>query len=389
MTCLRNVTLLMPSGFIENGALRWQGEHIVAAGPDSEVTCAAEDEVLDGGGNYLVPGFVDLQINGGFGADFTADPASIWQVGEQLPKYGVTAFLPTIVSSPFSVIEAARHTLQEGVPEHYHGAKPLGLHLEGPFLNPQKCGAHNSAHLRDPELTLVEDWLPNRGVHMATLAPELPGAHAMIEKLTSQEVLVAAGHSMASYAEGQAGLEAGIKYGTHLFNAMPSLDHREPGLVCALLDSPGAIVGLIADGIHLHPALIAMVYRLVGPDRISLVTDAMAGLGMPQGRYRLGEQDVNVGENSARLADGRLAGSVLSLSQAVKNFIQFTGCSLDEAIATVTCVPARLLNLDDRLGLIAPGYWADLTLLSKDLEVVATFVRGQLVFRMEGLAWSV
>lgn len=389
MTCLNHVTVLMPSGFIENGALRWQGEYIVAAGPDTKMVYAAEDEVLDGGGNYLVPGFIDLQINGGFGADFTADPASIWLVGEQLPKFGVTAFLPTIISSPFSVIEAAQHALQEGNPKQHHGARPLGLHLEGPFLNPQKCGAHNPAHLLNPDSSLVEEWLPDRGVRMATLAPELPGAIEMIEKLASQEVLVAAGHSMASYAQGQAGLEAGIGYGTHLFNAMLTLDHREPGLVGALLDSPAAIVGLIVDGIHLHPAVIALVYRLVGPDRVSLVTDAMAGLGMPQGRYRLGEQDVNIEENSARLANGRLAGSVLNLNQAVKNFIQFTGCSLEEAIATVTLVPARLLNLDDHLGSIAPGYWADLTILSKDLEVIATFVRGQLVFQMEGMAWSV
>lgn len=389
MTCLQNVTLFTPAGFIEAGAIRWIGERITAAGPQNEVPCEAGDDLLDGGGNFLVPGLVDLQINGGFGADFTANPAAIWKVGERLPQYGVTAFLPTIISSPLKVIEAAQETLLQGRPENYEGATPLGLHLEGPFLNPDKRGAHNPDFMLKPDLSLVEDWSPEHGIRMATLAPELPGGLALIEKLCRQRIHVAAGHSTASYADAQAGLAAGISYGTHLFNAMPPLDHRKPGLAGALLDSPSATIGLIPDGIHLHPAVVAMVYRLVGAERISIVTDAMAGLGMPEGRYQLGEQEVIVGESSARLADGQLAGSVLTLNKAVGNLIGFTGCSLEEAITTVTQVPARFLGLDDRMGQIAPGNWADLTLLSEDLEVVATFVRGRIAYRTGAIARSV
>lgn len=381
MIGLDNLTVLTPEGFIEDGAVLIEGERIAAAGHRRELAFPADLELIDGGGNYLVPGMIDLQINGGFGADFTADPAAIWQVGEQLTRYGVTSYLPTIVTSPFSVVEAAQETILHGRPTDYSGATPLGLHLEGPLINRQKRGAHNPVHIRNPEPSLVDGWRLERGVRMVTLAPELPGGVELIERLVSRGILVSAGHSMASYAEAQAGLSAGIAYGTHLFNAMPALNHREPGLVGALLESPAVTVGLIADGIHVHPAMIAMVYRLVGHERISLVTDAMAGLGMPEGRYFLGDQDVFVERDLARLSDGRLAGCVLSLDELLNNFVQFSACSLEEALTTVTRTPPRLLRLQDSLGMIAPGYYADLALFSRELKVIATFVRGQQVFR--------
>lgn len=191
---------------------------------------------------------------------------------------------------------------------------------------------------------------------------------------------MSAGHSMATYDEASAAIDAGVTYATHLFNAMPPLAHRAPGLVAALLIDPRVVVGLIPDGIHLHPSVVKLIWQAKGAPGINLVTDAMAGLGMPPGRYNIGDFEAIVDDSSARLPNGRLAGSILCLDQAIRNFITFTGCSLSEAVSTVTSVPARVLGLSDR-GHIAPGFIADLVLLTPDMKVKMTIVRGQIVHR--------
>jgi N-acetylglucosamine-6-phosphate deacetylase len=321
---------------------------------------------------------MDLQINGAFGDDFTANPAAIWQVAECLPRFGVTSFLPTIITSPLETVAAAQTSLLGGPPPNFRGATPLGLHLEGPFLNPAKRGAHNPAHLRLPDTKLAADWSPERGVRLVTLAPELPGALEVIRILRERGVVVGAGHSMADYEQARAGLQAGVAYATHLFNAMPPLDHRAPGLAGALLTDPRVTAGIIADGLHLHPAMVKLIWQAKGAERVNVVTDAMAALGMPPGNYQLGDFEVTVDETSARLNDGRLAGSILSLDQALRNLIAFTGCSLSEALSTVTTVPALALGLADR-GRIAPGFAADMVLLTPDLRVTATMVGGRMM----------
>ena len=256
----------------------------------------------------------------------------------------------------------------------------MGLHVEGPFLNPQKKGAHNAAYLRPPSLDAVANWSPEDGVRLVTLAPELPGALEVVAALTARGIVVSAGHSMATYEEAETGFDAGIRYGTHLFNAMPSVNHRDPGLPGALLTDARTTVGLIADGIHTHPSVIELVWRILGRDRLSLVTDAMAALGMGPGQHLLGEYEVVVDDVSARLPDGVLAGSILSLDAAIRNLIHFAGCSLSDALATVTTTPAALLGLQAERGRIAPGYLADLTLLTPDLRVVGTIIRGRPVY---------
>ncbi len=377
MLCIRHATLLTPAQTIADGAVLCDGPRLVAVGTTEQVPFPPGAQTVDADGLFLSPGFIDLQLNGAFGHDFTATPSMIWDVAARLPQYGVTSFLPTIISSPLETITAAQAVLRQGPPPGYSGAKPLGLHLEGPFLNPAKRGAHNPAHLREPDLAAVADWSMEQGVWLVTLAPELPGALDVMRALVGRGVVTSAGHSLATHEEALAGLEAGITYGTHLFNAMPPLEHRAPGLAGALLADERATVGLIPDGIHLHPAIVALAWRVKGARRINVVTDAMAALGMPPGRYQLGDGEVTVDEISARLADGRLAGSLVSLDQAVRNLIAFTRCSLSEAVATVTTVPAHLLGVADR-GQIAPGFVADLTLLTPDLQVVKTFVGGQI-----------
>jgi N-acetylglucosamine-6-phosphate deacetylase len=326
-----------------------------------------------------------LQLNGGFGFDFTADPTTLWRVAQELPRYGVTAFLPTIITSPFETIRCAQDVLRAGAPQNFRGATPLGLHLEGPFLNPAKRGAHNTAFMRLPDANAVRDWSPKTHVRLVTLAPELEGAPQVIRALSERDVVVSAGHSMATLDEALRGFDAGITYGTHLFNAMPQIDHHAPGLALALLNDPRVTVGIIPDGIHVHPGLVALAMKQKSPQQLNVVTDAMAALGMSPGKYVLGDFSVTVNETCARLDDGRLAGSILNMDQALRNLIEFTNCSVSDSLTTMTTTAARVLHLENERGSIAPGYFADLILLTQDLRVAATMVQGQWVWHDAGL----
>jgi N-acetylglucosamine-6-phosphate deacetylase len=383
MLYLHHAVLYTPQREITNGAVLIDGNRIIQVGPVEEVDCPADAARLNASGLLLTPGFIDVQVNGAFGHDFTADPHTIWPVAAGLPRYGVTAFLPTIITAPLATTAAARQVLLKGRPaaDAPPGATPLGLHVEGPFLNPAKKGAHNPAYLQPPTVEAAANWSPETGVRLVTLAPELPGATALIRVLTARGIVVSAGHSTATYAQALAGFEAGITYGTHCFNAMPPLEHREPGLPGALLTHPALTVGLIPDGIHVHPAVVALIWAAKGSHRLTLVSDAMAALGMPPGQYLLGDFEVIVGEADARLADGTLAGSILPLDAALRNLMAFTGCSLTEALPTVTTTPAALLGLDNQRGQIAPGFMADLVLLTPDLQVAATIVNGEVLYR--------
>ena len=380
MLQITNATIHTPGRVIPRGSVVIDGSRIVAAGAAGDVPVATGATVINAGGMILVPGFIDLQLNGAFGHDFTADPAAIWRVAAGLPRYGVTAFLPTIITSPREQVEAGMQVVRDGRPKDFRGAAPLGLHVEGPFLNPKKKGAHNQQYLRPPTPEAVAGWSPASGVRLVTMAPENPGALEVIAALASRGVVVSTGHSMATYDEAVAGFDAGARYGTHLFNAMPALGHRDPGLPGALLADDRMTVGFIADGVHTHRSIIALVWRMLGPRRMSLVTDAMAALGMPPGSHRLGDYDVYVDATSCRLADGTLAGSILELDQALRNLLDITGCSLDEALETMTTTPAKLLGLDGERGRIAPGYTADIVLLSSDLRVQTTIASGEVAF---------
>lgn len=339
---------------------------------------------LDAAGLLVVPGFVDLQCNGAAGVDITTQPEGIWEVAAALPRWGVTAWLPTIVTAPAAVRARALASLRSGAPRGAAGerpfAVPLGLHLEGPFLAAERRGAHPAEHLRSPDPALVaeEGWSRERGVALVTLAPELPRALDVVGDLVAAGVVVSAGHSSASAEQATAAIDAGVTAVTHLFNAMGPLHHRDPGLAGVALTDERVRVGAIADGVHLHPAAVALAARALG-ERLCLVTDAVAALGMPAGRVPLGVLEAFATDNGVRLADGTLAGSDLSLDRAVRNLIAFAGVSLPAAVAAVTASPAALLGLDDR-GVIGPGAVGDLTLLDPAGEVVATVIGGGVAF---------
>lgn len=332
---------------------------------------------LDAAGLHVLPGLLDLQVNGAVGIDLTREPERLWEVGAALPRFGVTAFLPTVITSAPEQRTRALAALAAGPPPGWAGAVPLGLHLEGPMIAPARKGAHPPAWLRPPSPALVAGWSRASGVAMVTLAPELPGALDVVAALAASGVVVAVGHTEASAAQVTAAVERGARAVTHLGNAMPPLAGRTPGPVGAALASPTLVAGVIADGHHLDDTTLAAYAAALG-DRLLLVTDTTAALGVPDGPARLGDQRVEVRDGTVRLADGTLAGSAADLAQCLRVLRRATGRSLPDAAAACTRVPADLLG-DPTRGRLTPGARGDLTLVDDDLTVVATVVGGRLL----------
>lgn len=359
----RRLDVLEPSGAVAPRMLVVEGGRIVALEEAGDV----EPGVI------AVPGFVDLQINGGWGRDFTSDPHGIWEVGGRLCAHGVTAFLPTVISAADETYERALTVLRAGPPPGYTGARPLGLHAEGPFLSPDRCGAHERRHVRPPG-SAPPAWVDAPELRMLTLAPEVKGALELVRRLAARGVLVACGHSNADDATARAAFDAGARYGTHVFNAMSGVHHREPGLATAVLRDDRVVAGAIVDGIHLHPATVDLVVHAKGALGLNLVSDAVAAAGMPDGGYVLGGLDVEVRDGAVRLADGTLAGSALTLDRAVRHLVESTGLDLAAAVATVTEVPARLLG--GACGRLEVGGPADVTVLDAGGTVVECWVGG-------------
>ena len=356
----------------------------VGAGPPSR----APDLRLESG--ILVPGFVDLQVNGYFGVELADVRPDEWQlVAARLPETGTTAFMPTFITAPVSRLARALHdtppaaTAAAGA----RGARILGVHLEGPFISPLRAGAHNKDWMIDPSPDAIAELLDaGDGIlKIVTLAPELPGALAAIGRLAEAGVLVSVGHSDARAGQVAEAADAGARMVTHLFNAQRPLHHREPGLPGQALADARLTSGLIADGHHVAAQVCAIAFE-AAPGRICLVTDAVACAGMPPGRYLLGGEPIELptgdGSPPAR-ADGTLAGSALRLDVAVTNMVR-AGAGLPEAVAAATRIPADLIGRPE-LGRIAPGAQADLTWLGEDpdggLRARATWVAGELAYR--------
>ncbi len=358
---------------------RWRNEDLCCRDGRVVADVAADAPAFDATGLLAAPGFIDLQCNGAVGIDLASEPERLWELGAALPRWGVTAWLPTIVTTPPGIVERALAALAAGPPSGWIGAIPLGLHLEGPFLAPVKKGAHPEALLRAPSLQAIDGWSRDAGVAVVTLAPEIDGALEVIEALVERGVIVSIGHSAATADQALAGVDAGATWVTHLFNAMAPLHHREPGVAGVALTDPRLHVGLIADGIHVHPSVVEVAQRSLA-SRLTLVTDSVAVLGLPPGAQRLGRAEVSVGADGVRLADGTLAGSNLSMDQAIRNLVRFAGCAIEVAICGATEAPARLLREADR-AVLAEGARADVVLLNPELDVVATLVGGESAHR--------
>lgn len=365
---------------IRNGRLAIDGELIkgdihIAGGVIDDAP--HDDETIDATGMIVSPGLIDIQINGGFGHDFTQDPTTIWDVGRRLPELGVTTFVPTIVTSPGAVTDLALEVVANRKPDDYVGADVVGLHFEGPWISPAMHGAHNPDHIVAPDSDVARRWAESGLVRIVTLAPERPGADQVARILAAAGVVVSVGHSNASYEAARDALSDTASLCTHLFNQMSPFTHREPGVVgAALLSNRPAV--MIVDGLHIAEGALQLAWRLVGPDRTVLVTDAMAALGLGPGTYPLGDGPITVGDDGPRTSDGRLAGSVVTLPKAVANLSATTGATVAEALLGATANPARVLRLDDR-GHLRSGGRGDVVLLDGDLAPVKTLVRGDVI----------
>ena len=339
---------------------------------------------IDCSGRVVAPGFIDLQCNGAAGIDLTSDPSGLLRVAAALPRFGVTAFLPTVVTAPAgtrAAAIAAMATVAAG-PPIVDVAAPLGLHFEGPMISRDHLGAHVGRFTVGPDLMAaeIETWIDSGVVALVTLAPELDGAAGIVERLTRGGVVVSAGHTAMSRTDFVTARGAGLSYVTHLYTAMAPVSHRAPGPIGAVLADPDVVAGLICDGVHVDPTAVEMAWRTLGPSRLSLVSDASPALGEPYGRFRLGDFELNHDETGVRTLDGVLAGSALALDQAVRNLVTYTGCSLADALAPVTSTPADLLGLADR-GRIRRGARADLVILDDEGHLCETVIAGETVWR--------
>lgn len=344
----------------------------------------ARARLIDYGDATLAPGFVDIHIHGGAGHDvMEADPAALPAIESLIAKHGVTSYLPTTVSAPLDHTLAALDRLaaaveQGGADQRNRRARPLGIHLEGPFISHAKRGVHPPEYLLAPSLALFDRfWQAARGqVKMMTIAPELDGAIEVIVEAARRGVCVSLGHSDADIKRARAGVAAGARHATHAFNAMRPLDHREPGIVGEMLTNEQLTADIIADGVHVDPAVVKLFLKAKGAEGAVLITDATAATGMPEGRYRLGSFEVEVRDGRC-MAGGKLAGSVLTMDRAVRNVMRFADWDLQAALRLATRNPARVAGLQGR-GEIEPGCAADLVVLTADGEVKATIIGGAL-----------
>jgi N-acetylglucosamine-6-phosphate deacetylase len=322
------------------------------------------------GRGIAVPGFVDLQVNGFAGVDLLdADAEGYRRVGDALLETGVTAYLATFITAPEERSVAALRSLPTGA----DGPRLLGAHLEGPFLSARRLGIHPASSRRDPDVELLERLLGAGPVRLVTLAPELPGAEELIERLILSEIAISCGHSDATAEEAEDAFDLGVRTVTHLFNAMRPFRHRDPGIAGAALARDDVVVQIILDGVHLSRETASVVWRAAA-GRVALVTDAMAGAGLGDGTYRLGGLEIEITDGVARGPDGELAGSTLTMLDAVRN-LHALGASLEDAVTAATEVPARVLR-NPTVGRIAVGLPADVLVLSEELELERVLVEG-------------
>jgi N-acetylglucosamine-6-phosphate deacetylase len=340
------------------------------------------EKTLDAQGRIIAPGFIDVHIQGAGGADIldgTAD--ALKAISQTCARFGTTGFLATTVFKPN---QKNKHLTiaAEYVGQNLGGANLLGIHIEGPFISPQKRGMVQPDCLCLPSSEILDKILDVTGgrLKMMTIAPELPDNQPIIRRLVSSSIIASFGHSNATYEQTLDGFEAGISHVTHLFNAMPSIHHRSPGPLIAIFQTKQVTTQLITDGVHIHPAVLRLAFEILGPGRIIPITDGMQAMGLPDGKYVYNGIEYESKNGAARYKDGTLIGTALGLSQLLNRLMQFTDCPLDVAIKTVTENPAKLLGLSDKKGFIAPGKDADLVLLDQDYSVHTTIIAGKIVF---------
>jgi N-acetylglucosamine-6-phosphate deacetylase len=343
----------------------------------------ANASLVDFGDAVITPGFVDIHIHGGAGLDvMLASPSDLPRLGKFLATHGVTGYFPTTVAAPLdstcAALERIADAIEATITNGSVQARPIGIHLEGPFLSHKRRGVHPPENLVEPTVAIFDRlWQAARGhVRVLTIAPEIPGAMEVIAEAARRNVCVSLGHSDAEMPVAQEAVKAGARHATHTFNAMRPLDHRDPGIIAEVLTDDRLSADMIVDGIHVAPSVVKIFLETKGRERAVLITDAISATGMPDGRYKLGPIEVDVKDGKCS-SGGSLAGSVLTMDRAVRNVTKFSSWSLRDAVRAATLNPARAVGLAKHHGVLAAGANADFTVLSPAGEVMKTFVGGR------------
>lgn len=378
-TCIHNGTILTPDFRVENSTLIVEDHKILGIEPGKVQVSGSK--MIDAKGQFIVPGMIDIHIHGAKGFDtMDASPEALQEMARYLATHGVTSFLPTTVTASANDIGAAIANVASTYYMIKDGAQILGIHLEGPSISKDYCGAQPKNCIRPADPAEYEIWIESGIVRLITVGPEVEGVIDLIKLGRMKGVEFAVGHSEASYDTVIEAMKLGLLQASHVFNGMPPLHHREPGVLGAVLSEDQIYAQIIADGIHLHPAIIKMLINAKGIGKTILISDAMRATGMPDGKYALGDQQVNVQNGIARTQTGGLAGSTLTLDKALKNTIEFTGLNLQQVLAAATKSPAKSLGLDHRKGIIAPEYDADIVIMDTACATKMTMVGGQVLF---------
>src|SRR5947209_15214415 len=382
-TVITAARLFTPTECIELPLVTIEDGHIAALATRDHTELPSNARHIDFPGMVLAPGFIDIHIHGGAGHDvMEADSSALAAIQTAMERTGVTSYLPTTVTAPEDRLLHALDHLGRAVAgneQHKTGAVPLGIHLEGPFISHAKRGVHPPENLMQPSSQSFDRFwqASGGGILMMTIAPEIPGAVETITHAKQLGVCCSLGHSDASYKEAVQGIAAGATHATHTFNAMRAFDHREPGILGAVLTDEALTADIIADGIHVAPAALKLFLAAKGPERAILITDAISATGMPAGRYRLGTFDVDVKDGRCEY-QGKLAGSVLTLDRAVRNVMTFASWPLAKAVRMATLNPANVLGISSERGTLAVGHIADMVVLTPAGEVVKTIVAGHI-----------
>lgn len=377
MKAIINANIITLQGILHNHAVVFE-DKIISIIPEGQLGKFQIEEQIDANGRYLSPGFIDIHVHGCNGFDaMDEDENALSAIAKGVLQTGVTSFVPTTMTMPFarmaqSIVRIRQARGRSG------GAEVLGCHMEGPFINEDYKGAQDKQYIIGPDITKIEPYLDC--IKVITIAPEVADSRAFIAACVQKGIVVSIGHSSATYEQAVEAIKAGVSHMAHTFNALPPLHHRLPGAVGAAMDS-NIVCELIVDNLHVHPAMQRILLKVKGVDKIILITDAMRASLLGEGEYEFGGQNVTVKKGEARLKDGVIAGSVLSLNKAVRNFMENTSLDLVKAIQLVTLNPARQMGVVDRKGSIEVGKDADMVLFDDELNIFATFVKGQFLFR--------
>jgi N-acetylglucosamine-6-phosphate deacetylase len=381
-TVIENSMIFQNDTFISDHVIIIEDEKIASIIPHADLTHYQGDTRVDARRSYALPGFVDVHIHGSNGFDtMDATQESLQGLCDYLVTQGITSVLPTTMSDSNQRITDALNALEQFA--SYKHTPYIGVHLEGPYLNSNHRGSQPDTHLRTPQRNEYLKWFESGQIKLITIAPELDNGDLLIQDARDHNISVSLGHSGATYDQAHHAFEAGLSQITHTFNGMVGIHHRQPGAFVAASENPNITFQIIPDGTHVHPAVINMLVKLVGTERVVVITDAMRAAGLADGNYQLGDVDVTVTNGEARTRAGGLAGSTLTMPNALRNMMRFCDLSLAEVVPMLTRVPAQSIGMYPQKGSLNIGIDADIVLWNADIGVQATFIGGKSVYQRE------